>query len=34
LEAIAFDHTLMRLETEVTWHDRLLAELTDTTEQT
>ncbi|MEU7855521.1 PadR family transcriptional regulator [Nonomuraea sp. NPDC049141] len=29
LEAIAFDQTLMRLETEVTWHDRLLAELAD-----
>lgn len=27
LEAIAFDHTLMRLDTEVAWHDRLLAEL-------
>ena len=34
LEAIAFDYTLMRLETEVTWHDRLLAELADTAEQT
>ena len=34
LEAIAFDHTLMLLEMEVTWHDRLLAELADTTEQT
>lgn len=29
LEAVAFDHTLMRLETEVAWHDRLLAELAD-----
>jgi DNA-binding PadR family transcriptional regulator len=29
LEAIAFDQTLMRLEMEVTWHDRLLAELAD-----
>ncbi|WP_327105161.1 PadR family transcriptional regulator [Nonomuraea glycinis] len=34
LEAVAFDHTLMRLQTEVTWHDRLLAELADPTEQT
>ena len=29
LEAIAFDQTLMRLDTEVIWHDRLLAELAD-----
>jgi DNA-binding PadR family transcriptional regulator len=28
LEAIAFDHTLMRIEAELAWHDRLLAELT------
>ena len=34
LEAIAFDYTLMRLETEVAWHDRLLAELADTAGQT
>ncbi|MFC7384328.1 PadR family transcriptional regulator [Sphaerisporangium rhizosphaerae] len=32
LEAIAFDYTLMRLETELTWHDRLLTELADTAE--
>ncbi|MEV0202248.1 PadR family transcriptional regulator [Nonomuraea sp. NPDC050691] len=29
LEAVAFDHSLVRLEAEVTWHDRLLAELDD-----
>ncbi|MEU9832945.1 PadR family transcriptional regulator [Streptosporangium sp. NPDC048047] len=34
LEAIAFEQTLMRLETEVAWHDRLLAELADAAEQT
>jgi DNA-binding PadR family transcriptional regulator len=33
LEAIAFDHTIMRLETEVAWHDRLLAGLAETAEQ-
>ncbi|MEV5887890.1 PadR family transcriptional regulator [Nonomuraea fuscirosea] len=27
LEAVAFDYTLMRLETELAWHERLLAEL-------
>jgi DNA-binding PadR family transcriptional regulator len=30
LEPIAFDYTLMRLETELTWHELLLAELTNT----
>ncbi|MER5622902.1 PadR family transcriptional regulator [Streptosporangium sp. NPDC002544] len=30
LEAVAFDQTLMRLETEVNWHDRLLAVLAET----
>ena len=29
LEAVAFDYTLMQLEMELTWHDRLLAELAD-----
>ncbi|MFC6016697.1 PadR family transcriptional regulator [Plantactinospora solaniradicis] len=29
LEPVAFDHTLMRLEVEVAWHDRLLAALTE-----
>jgi DNA-binding PadR family transcriptional regulator len=33
LEAIAFEYTLMRLQMDVTWHDRLLAELADTAEQ-
>ncbi|MEO3809407.1 PadR family transcriptional regulator [Sphaerisporangium sp. B11E5] len=32
LEAVAFDYTLMRLETELAWHDRLIAELANTTE--
>ncbi|MDH2427736.1 PadR family transcriptional regulator [Sphaerisporangium sp. TRM90804] len=27
LEALGFDHTLMRLETEVAWHEKLLAAL-------
>jgi DNA-binding PadR family transcriptional regulator len=32
LEAVAFDYTLMRLETELSWHDHLLAELANTGE--
>ena len=27
LESLGFDHTLMRLETEVAWHERLVKEL-------
>lgn len=33
LEAVAFDYTLMQLETELAWHDRLLAELANPAEQ-
>lgn len=33
LEPLAFDHTFLRLEAEITWHDRLLAALPSTEER-